>query len=187
MIGMLRSFKMTHRSRPSSFESYLQSYTKVFNFISSQNDSYSSFVRSKNTEGGYTFAYGKNICYNTKRHQYVFLFEQNRFHLNPTGSNAFLYGWKWYNTRNTAQTINAYWVEEDSYITQPYTIHHIYHFVESINFLWTKLMFPGDYPVVESSVNRSLVDEAIVVTAVKHKNGLSVGSGLHSCNEKSVQ
>lgn len=42
----------------------------------------------------------------------------------------------------------AVWIEEESYITQPFTIRHIYHFVESLNFLWLKLQYINDFPVV---------------------------------------
>ena len=50
--------------------------------------------------------------------------------------------------KNTTDDINALWIDKPSYITQPYTIHHIYHFVESINFLWTKLLLPHLFPPV---------------------------------------
>lgn len=110
-------------------------------------DSYSSFVRNVENEG-YTFVYGKNICYHPKRHQYAFLIKDKRMSLKRYYGEDFKYGWEWYNKPITAEEVDAYWVEEDSYITQPYTIHHIYHFVESINFLWTQMMDPGRFPVV---------------------------------------
>lgn len=115
----------------------------------SHDDKYSSFIRNLPDGGGYTFVYGKNICYNTKRHMYVFLMKDHKLSLQRLGwGDAFTYGWRWYNMKNTTDDINALWIDKPSYITQPYTIHHIYHFVESINFLWTKLLLPHLFPPV---------------------------------------
>ena len=44
--------------------------------------------------------------------------------------------------------MDAIIIEKESVITQPFTIRHIYHFIESMNFLWTKLLFVNDFPVV---------------------------------------
>ena len=110
-------------------------------------DGYSAFIRNKRDGGGYTYVYGKNICYNTRSGKYVFLFDQNKLHLtNPT--DAFRYGWHYSNTQRSKYNISAYWVDEEVYITQPFTIRHIYHFVESLNFLWLKLQYINEFPVV---------------------------------------
>ena len=115
--------------------------------IYSFSDEYSAFIRNKNDGGGYTYIYGKNICYNTRSEKYVFLYDQKKRHLtNPT--DAFRYGWHYSNTQRSRSNISAYWVDEEAYITQPFTIRHIYHFVESLNFLWLKLQYINEFPVV---------------------------------------
>ena len=50
-------------------------------------------------------------------------------------------------------TSSAIIIEKESVITQPFTLHHIYHFIESINFLWTKLLFVNEFPVVSVLFN----------------------------------
>ena len=60
----------------------------------------------------------------------------------------FRYGWESANIIQPKSNISAYWVDEEVYITQPFTIRHIYHFVESLNFLWLKLQYINEFPVV---------------------------------------
>ena len=149
---------MIHREVPSYYEIGLDLYIlSSFILYNSRDDKYSAFIRNLQDGGGYTFVYGKNICYNTKRHMYVFLMNNTRLSLTTGHSDAFTYGWRWYNTKNSTEDINAVWIDKPSYITQPYTIHHIYHFVESINFLWTKLLLPNRFPPVYSFSSSSLI------------------------------
>ena len=61
---------------------------------------------------------------------------------------AFRYGWRIDSTRKPLSDMDAIIIEKESVITQPFTIRHIYHFIESMNFLWTKLLFVNDFPVV---------------------------------------
>ena len=100
-----------------------------------------------NRRSGHTFIHGKNICYNPRKQSYTFYSTTLPTVVNPFDF-VFQYGWKLRISRGPVPTQGAYWVEEESYITQPFTEHHIYHFVESLNFLWTKLMFMQSFPAV---------------------------------------
>ena len=108
---------------------------------------YSAFTKHVNRRSGHTFIHGKNICYNPRKQSYTFYSTTLPTVVNPFDY-VFQYGWKLRISRGPVPTHGAYWVEEDSYITQPFTEHHIYHFVESLNFLWTKLMFMQSFPAV---------------------------------------
>ena len=115
------------------------------------NNEYSAFIRSTDYGGGYAYIYGKNICYNTRNGKYVFLVRNSDDKLYLMGwGDDFHYGWKSSNVIQPKSNISAYWVNEEAYITQPYTIRHIYHFVESLNFLWLKLQYINEFPVVSN-------------------------------------
>ena len=90
---------------------------------------------------------------------------------------SFRFGWKFVNHRNNITEENGVIIDEESVITQPYTTRHIYHFTESINFFWTKLMFINKFPVV-CFLPSLLLDSTAVAAHLRQQNRLSMGNGL---------
>ena len=116
-------------------------------------DGFTYYYQSKHPEAGYNFVYAKNLCYNFKKKRYYVLNRVNSRSLPIKRDVAFHYGWQIVNTYQTIDDMNAIIIEKESVITQPFTLHHIYHFIESINFLWTKLLFVNEFPVVSVLFN----------------------------------
>lgn len=116
-------------------------------------DGFTYYYQSKHPEAGYNFVYAKNLCYNFKKKRYYVLKRVNSRSLPIKRDVSFRYGWQIVNTDQTINDMNAIIIEKESVITQPFTLHHIYHFIESINFLWTKLLFVNEFPVVSVLFN----------------------------------
>ena len=140
-------WSLVFRNSPPAYVKNLDTYTYAHQVTCSKDDRYSAYTKHVNMKSGHTFIHGKNICYNPRKQSYTFYLPSFSSVVNPYEA-VFHYGWNIRISRDTVPTQKVYWVEEDSYITQPFTEHHIYHFVESLNFLWTKLMFMQSFPAV---------------------------------------
>lgn len=113
-----------------------------------RDDSYTHIIRNDHPEAGYSFIYAKNLCYNFYKKKYILFTKTNTPNIPVKVDVAFHYGWYIYTSHQSFDDMDAVIIEKESVITQPFTLHHIYHFIESLNFLWTKLLFVNDFPVV---------------------------------------
>ena len=134
-------------------------------------DEYTRVARNSSKRLGFTVIYGRNICYSPRTRKYIFYLPPHGGML-PLYGAGFDYGWKFRIVRSPVPKESVHWVSEESYVTQPFTEHHIYHFVESINFLWMKQLRRSSFPAVLFLMVVSYLDQATLAAAVHPKSGL---------------